>query len=172
MPPVVTGYLLLQWFGTQSPLGDWLAALGLVVPFSLTGAVLAALVVGLPFYIMGARTAFEAVDSKIEELSASMGYPPWQTFWKVTFPLALPGICGGAILAFARSLGEFGATVVVAGNTEGQTRTIALAIYTLLESPTGEAVIQQLVLISLAFAFLALLVYEFFVRWQRQRLEG
>lgn len=172
LPPVVTGFILLRTFGVNAPLGELLAAFGLKIPFSLTGAVLAALVVGLPFYILGARTAFEAVDPRLEELAQSLGHSPCRTFVKVTLPLALPGIAGGAVLAFARGLGEFGATAVVAGNMEGKTRTIALAIYSLLESPHGEALIRQLVWLSLAIAFATLLAYEGLIRWQRRRLEG
>ena len=170
LPPVVTGFLLLRVFGANSLLGQGLAALGLAVPFSLAGAVLAALVVGLPFFIMGARSAFEAVDRRLEELSLVAGHDRRATFLQVTLPLAAPGIGAGAVLAFARSLGEFGATAVLAGNMEGETRTIALAVYTLLEFPEGEAHIYSLVWISLGLSFAALLGYEALNRWQRQRL--
>jgi molybdate transport system permease protein len=171
LPPVVTGFLLLRLFSPQSLPGRILAGWGLEIPFSFAGAVLAALVVGLPFYIMGTRAAFEAVDKRLEDLAMSLGFTPARIFFKVTLPLALPGIAGGAVLAFARALGEFGATVVIAGNMEGSTRTIALAIYALLESPRGEPMIMKLVLISIGIAFVTLIAFEALVRWQRRRLE-
>lgn len=172
LPPVVTGFLLLRVFSLQAPFGQFLATFGIEIPFQFAGAVIAALTVGLPFYIMGTRAAFEAVDPKLEDLAKSLGYPPVKTFLKVTLPLALPGIAGGAVLAFARALGEFGATVVIAGNMEGSTRTIALAIYSLLESPRGEPFIVELVLISLSIAFVTLISFEALIRWQRRRLEA
>ena len=133
--------------------------------------VLAAFTVGLPLYVWSARAAFEAVDPRLEEVSATLGTPPWRTFARVTLPLALPGIAGGAVLAFARALGEFGATAVVAGNMEGETRTIALAVYTLLDTPGGEGATLPLVLASLGIAAASLLGYELLSRWQRRRLE-
>ena len=133
VPPVVTGFLLLSLLGSGSPVGRWLAATGLPVPFTLLGAAIAAMVVGFPLYVLSVRNAFEAVDPHYEELSWTLGVPPRRTFLRVSLPLALPGIAAGALLAFARALGEFGATVVLAGNVEGSTRTIALAVYTLLE---------------------------------------
>jgi molybdate transport system permease protein len=171
LPPVVTGFLILRAFGINSPLGAWLRPMGIEVPFTLTGAVVAAFVVGLPFYITGARAAFEAVDPRLEDLSQTLGLPPWRTFWRVTLPLALPGIASGAVLAFARGIGEFGATTIVAGNMEGRTRTIALAIYTLLDAPDGEERVATLVWISLGLALSTLIAYELLTRWQRRRLE-
>ena len=116
VPPVVTGFLLLSVFGANAPVGRFLTDIGLPVPFTLAGAALAALVVGFPLYVISVRNAFEAVDPRYEELSATLGVPPLRTFARTTLPLALPGIAAGAMLAFARSLGEFGATVVLAGN--------------------------------------------------------
>jgi molybdate transport system permease protein len=170
VPPVVTGFLLLRLFGSQSPVGGALDALGLPIPFSLIGAALAALVVGFPLYVLSVRGAFEAVDAQFEEISWTLGVPPRRTFFRVALPLAIPGIAAGAVLAFARALGEFGATVVLAGNIEGSTRTIALAVYTLLESPAGLRSTWLLVGASVALSLLALLGYESLSRRQRRTL--
>ncbi len=172
LPPVVTGFLLLSLLGTQSPLGAWLDALGLPIPFTLLGATLAALTVGLPLYVVSVRNAFQAVDPAFEEVSWTLGCRPWPTFLRVTLPLAVPGIAAGAVLAFARALGEFGATVVLAGNVEGATRTIPLAVYTLLESPQGREAIWVLVGASVILSLLALLGYEALSRRQRRHMEA
>lgn len=171
LPPVVTGFLLLTLLGANGPLGGWLAAVGITVPFTLLGATLAAFAVGLPLYVLSVRGAFEAVDHQYEEVSWTLGVPPRRTFLRVSLPLALPGIAAGAVLAFARALGEFGATVVLAGNVEGETRTIALAVYTLLESPEGRAATWTLVGASIVLSLAALLGYEALSRRQRRRLE-
>jgi len=171
IPPVVTGFLLLSLLGTQSALGRLLIQLGLPVPFTLLGAAVAALVVGLPLYVISIRGAFEAVDPLYEELSWTLGVPPRRTFLRISLPLALPGIVAGAVLAFARALGEFGATVVLAGNMEGTTRTIALAVYTLLESPSGREATWVLVGASVGLSLLALIGFERLSRRQRRRLE-
>ena len=172
IPPVVTGFLLLSFLGTQSPVGGALAALGLPIPFTVLGATVAAFVVGMPLYVLSIRGAFEAIDPLYEELSWTLGVPPRQTFLRISLPLALPGIAAGAILAFARSLGEFGATIVLAGNVEGSTRTIALAVYTLLEAPAGREDIWLLVGASVALSLLALLGFETLSRRQKRRLES
>lgn len=171
LPPVVTGFLLLSVLGANTPLGGLLASLGLPVPFTLLGAAIAALVVGMPLYVISIRGAFEAIDPKYEELSSTLGATPRRTFFRVSLPLALPGIAAGAVLAFARSLGEFGATVVLAGNVEGSTRTIALAVYTLLESPRGQEQVWVLVAASVVVSLLALLGFEVLSRRQKRRLE-
>ena len=171
LPPVVTGFLLLSLLGSQGPLGGVLERVGLPIPFTLLGATLAALTVGLPLYVVSVRNAFQAVDPSFEEISWTLGRRPWPTFVRVTFPLAVPGIAAGAVLAFARALGEFGATVVLAGNVEGDTRTIALAVYTLLESPQGRGAIWVLVGASVLLSLLALLGYEVLSRRQRRQME-
>ncbi len=171
MPPVVTGFLLLSLLGRESLLGRGLSTLGLHIPFTFLGAAVAALVVGLPLYVIAVRGAFEAVDPHYEEVSWTLGSPPARTFRRVSLPLALPGIAAGAVLAFARALGEFGATVVLAGNVEGRTRTIALAVYTLLEAPAGRSTTWILVGASVALSVLALVGYEALARRQRRRLE-
>jgi molybdate transport system permease protein len=172
LPPVVTGFILLSLLGTQAPLGAWLERLGLPIPFTLLGATVAALTVGLPLYVVSVRNAFQAVDPSYEEVAWTLGRRPWPTFARITFPLALPGIAAGAVLAFARALGEFGATVVLAGNIEGSTRTIALAVYTLLESPQGREVIWSLVGASVFLSLLALLGFEALSRHQRKQVGG
>jgi molybdate transport system permease protein len=170
LPPVVTGWLLLALLGRRSLVGGALDALGLGVPFTPAAAVIAAVIVGLPLYVMSARAAFEAVDPRYEEISASLGDPPWVTFRRVTLPLAAPGLAGGAVLAFARALGELGATIVLAGNTEG-TRTLSLAVYALLDAPDGEARTVPLVLASVGLSLLSLLGYEALLAAQRRRLD-
>lgn len=170
-PPVVTGLVLLRVFGRTTTLGGWLTALGLPVTFSLFGAILAALVVGFPLYVVTIRTAFEAVDPRYEEVSLTLGVRPWATWRRITLPLAFPGIAAGIVLAFARALGEFGATAILAGNMEGRTRTIALAVYALLDMPDGEPQIRTLLAASLALSFAALAGFELLNRWQRRRLD-
>lgn len=171
LPPVVTGLLLLDVFGRSGPVGGVLAPLGVQVTFSALGAVIAAAVVGFPLYVVAVRQAFEAIDPRYAEVAATLGDPPWTAFRRVSLPLALPGIAAGAVLAFARALGEFGATVVVAGNIEGRTRTIALAVYALLDAPGHPAALDALVAASLGLAFASLAAYEGLSRWQRHRLE-
>jgi molybdate transport system permease protein len=171
LPPVVTGFLLLTLFGTRGIFGPPLAAVGISVPFTLIAPVVAALVVGLPLYVLSARGAFEAVDRRLEEVSWTLGVRPRPTFFRIVLPLAAPGIAAGAVLAFARALGEFGATVVLAGNVEGRTRTIPLAVYSLLESPGGSRAAWLLVGASALLSFIALAGFEILSRRQRRRLE-
>jgi molybdate transport system permease protein len=127
--------------------------------------------VGFPLYVLSIRNAFQTVDPSYEAVAWTLGRKPWPTFLRVTFPLALPGIAAGAVLSFARALGEFGATVVLAGNVEGRTRTIALAVYTLLESPRGREVIWLLVGASVVLSLLALLGFEALSRHQQRQME-
>jgi molybdate transport system permease protein len=171
LPPVVTGFLLLSLLGTRGAFGPLLSALGITVPFTLLAPVIAAVVVGLPFYVLAARGAFEAVDGRLEEVSWTLGVRPRPTFFRVVLPRAIPGIAAGAVLAFARALGEFGATVVLAGNVEGRTRTIPLAVYSLLESPSGSRGAWLLAGISVLVSLLALVGFEVLSRWQKKRLE-
>ncbi len=171
LPPVVTGFLLLDLMGPNATLGSFLAGIGVRVAFAPLGAVVAAATVSMPLYVLSMRTAFEAVDARYEGVSYSLGIDRPTTFRRITLPLALPGFAAGAVLTFARALGEFGATVVLAGNMEGETRTIALAIYTLLESPGGMEAARLLTWLSVALSLAALVGYEAFTRWQRGRLE-
>ena len=121
---------------------------------------------------MAIRGAFEMADRRFEEVSWTLGVSRTWTFWRISLPLALPGIVAGAVLTFARALGEFGATIVLAGNLEGETRTIALAVYSLLESPSGQGATWTLVSASVAISLIALLGFESLSRWQRKRLES
>ena len=171
LPPVVTGLILLRLLGRSAPLGAALEALGAPVSFSLLGAVVAALVVGFPLYVSTIRAALEAVDPRYEEVARTLGLTPLRTFWTITLPLAAPGLAAGAVLAFARGLGEFGATAVIAGNMEGRTRTIALAIYTLLDGPGDDPRLAQLAAFSVGTSLLAIAGHELLNRALRRRLE-
>jgi molybdate transport system permease protein len=165
LPPVVTGYLLLVSFGRQGWLGglleDWL---GLRVVFTWKGAALASGIMAFPLMVRPIRLAFSSIDPRLEAASRTLGASSLETFWRVTLPLALPGIVAGCILAFARSLGEFGATIMIAGNIPGETRTIPLHIYSLLESPGGLDQSQTLVIVSIVIAAAALLAGELLER--------
>lgn len=171
LPPVVTGLLLLEFLGRESLLGSLFNSLGWPLTFSLTGATIASFVVGLPLYIMMARSAFEAVDRRYEEVGLTLGLSKAQTFFKITLPLAFPGILAGAVIALARAMGEFGATSIIAGNIEGETRTISLALYSLLESPNGMESGRTLVILSLLMSLCSLMAYEWLMRIHRKRLE-
>lgn len=165
VPPVVTGYLLLLVFGRQGWMGSVLQRwLGISIAFTPWAAVLASAVVGFPLLVRSTRLAFQAIDPKLEIAARSLGAGPWDAFFSVSVPLALQGIIAGAVLAFARGLGEFGATIMIAGNIEGKTRTIALAIYTLSERPGGMEQAQRLVLFSIAIAATSLCISEYLER--------
>lgn len=169
LPPVVTGLLLLRLLGRRGPLGPLLESIGVSVPFTTLGAIVAALVVGLPLYVIAARTAFEGVDPRLEEVAATLGASPMRVFARITVPLAWPGLLAGAVLAFARALGEFGATAVLAGDVPGQSRTIALAVYALLQSPRGEPDALRLSLLSVGLSVLALVTHERLIARHRRR---
>lgn len=161
LPPVVVGYGLLSLFGRQGWLGEWLARhFAVQLPFSTAGAVLAAAVMALPLMVRSIRLGLEAVDRGLEIAARTLGASPLDAFVTVTLPLMLPGIVAGAVLAFAASLGEFGATMTFAANIPDETRTLTLAIYTALQTPGGEAVARTLVLISMALAVGALMIAE------------
>jgi molybdate transport system permease protein len=170
LPPVVTGFLLLSAFGARSPFASFLDIAGVRIPFSFLGVALASTVVSLPLYVMSIRTAFEATDRRLEEVAASLGAPPRQVFWSVSVPLAAPGIAAGAVLTFARSLGEFGATIVLAGNIPGVTQTIPSAIYEALNAPGGETRVWALSLSSLFLAASSLVAFEALRRAQTRRV--
>jgi molybdate transport system permease protein len=153
MPPVVTGYLLLLTFGRNGWIGR---RLNLQLTFTWQGAALAAAVMALPLMARAVRLAIELVDRRYEEAASVLGYSPWRVWMQVTLPLARPGIVAGLLLAFARSLGEFGATMTFAGNIEGVTQTLPLAIYSALQMPGGEAAAMRLVVFSLVLSFTAL----------------
>lgn len=173
LPPVVTGYLLLLLFGRNGPVGSFLAeTFGIVFAFNWTGAALAAGVMAFPLLVRPIRLGFEAVDPKLEEAAASLGAHRLVTFVVVTLPMTLPGILGGAILGFAKAMGEFGATITFVSNIPGQTRTLSLALYTATQSPSGDLAAFRLTLISAAVAFGALIASEIWARRLRHRLGG
>ncbi|MGF1553845.1 MAG: molybdate ABC transporter permease subunit [Paracoccaceae bacterium] len=156
LPPVVTGYLLLLAFGAQGPLGRLLAEVGIVLAFRWTGAALAGAVMGFPLMVRAIRLSLEAVDPKLEEAAATLGAGRVAAFLLVTLPLMLPGILAGAILAFAKALGEFGATITFVSNIAGETRTLPSAIYTALQTPGGEREAIALTLAAIAVSLAAL----------------
>ena len=168
-PPLVTGFILLKFLGRNSSVGQFLNSIGINIPFTLLGAVIASAVVGFPLLVMFIRSTFASLDPNLESYSLSAGHTPRDTFFKVVLPLSYPGIIAGSIVCFARSLGEFGATIILAGNREGETRTISMAIYSLLDSPAGEEQANSLLLASLFISFLSLLAYEYFTKrfWRK-----
>lgn len=169
LPPVVTGYLLLVAFAPQGPLGSLLArGLGLKIVFSWYGAMLASAVVSFPLMVRAVRLAFLSIDPRLEMAARGLGAGRWRTFFSVSLPLARRGLAAAWMLGFARSLGEFGATIMIAGNIEGQTRTIPLAIYSLTSRPDGAAAAWRLVGLSILLACVALALGEFLER-QRSR---
>ena len=173
MPPVVTGYLLLLTFGRRGFVGQYLDQwFGIVLAFRWTGAVLAAAVMAFPLMVRAIRLAIEAVDPKLEEAASTLGASrPW-LFATVTLPLILPGITAGAILAFAKALGEFGATITFVSNIPGQTQTLPSAIYAFLQVPGGDAQAFRLVLVSVFVATTALLMSEWVSRAVARRISG
>lgn len=165
MPPVTTGYLLLLLLGSQSALGRWLESqFDIRIAFSFPAAVIAAMVVSFPLIVRSVRTAMELVDTGLEEASRILGAGRIRTFLQVTIPLSLPGIVSGTILAFARSLGEFGATITFAGNIAGETRTLPLAIYSYMQIPGGEHATMRLVVVSVVISFIAMALSEWYIR--------
>ena len=162
MPPVTTGYLLLILLGTQGFIGNWLfRTLHLRLAFNQTAAVIAGVVVSFPLVTRSIRTAVEMIDPRMEDTSLTLGVSPFMTFFRITFPLALPGITSGFVLGFARCLGEFGATITFAGNIEGETRTIAMAIYSLMQVPGKEGATMRLVLFSVIISLIAMVIAEY-----------
>ncbi len=172
LPPVVTGYLLLLSFGTQGPIGGPLSQIGIVFAFRWTGAALAAGIMAFPLMVRAIRLSIEAVDPKLEQASATLGASPLWVFLTVTLPMTLPGIVAGAILAFAKAMGEFGATITFVSNIPGQTRTIPSAIYAFLQVPGGEVSALKLVVVSVVVAMGALLLSELIGRRVAARVGG
>jgi molybdate transport system permease protein len=171
LPPVVTGYLLLKLFSPRGAVGQALREIGMPVAFHWLGAVAAAAVVGFPILVMYTSLAMKEIDPRLEVMSRSLGRSPWQTFWRVTLPLSWPGILAGAVLSFARGLGEFGATIVLAGRIPGETETIPLEIHALLEAPGGEGRAIGLVLASVAMCLVCVLGFRAIDAWYRRHLE-
>ncbi len=168
LTPVVVGYLLLLLVGRQGALGGALEAMGIEIAFTTSGAVLAAAVMALPLIVRSVRTAIEMVDPGLEEAAAVLGAGPWRRFRTVTLPLALPGVIAGLVLGFARSVGEFGATITLAGSLAGETRTLPLAIFGELQKPGGDSAAVRLTLLSVALSLAALVASEWFLRRLRE----
>ena len=168
LPPVVMGYALLVLLGTRGPLGAWLHdTLGITLAFRWTGAALACAVMGFPLMVRAIRLSIENVDRRLEQAAATLGAAPWRVFLTVTLPLAWPGLVAGAALAFAKALGEFGATITFVSAIPGETQTLSSAIYGLLQVPGAEAGIWRLAAVSLLISLGALLLSEWLVRRQR-----
>lgn len=158
LPPVVTGYLLLLLLGRQGMVGKWLyQTFDITLAFSWRGAVLATALMSFPLMVRSIRLSISSIDVKLEQAARSLGASAINTFFTITLPLAIPGIISGSILAFARSLGEFGATITFVGNIEDETRTLPLAIYTYIQVPDGNEPAQRLLIISILLALGALL---------------
>ena len=173
LPPVVTGYLLLLTFGRKGYVGQFLDEwFGIVLAFRWTGAVLAAAVMAFPLMVRALRLAIEAVDPKLEEAASTLGAPRLWVFATVTLPLILPGIVAGAILAFAKAMGEFGATITFVSNIPGQTQTLPSAIYAFLQVPGGDGQAFRLVLVAIVVAMAALLLAEWVSRAIAKRIAG
>ena len=158
--PVVTGFLLLILFGRKGVFGAFLANIGIVLSFRWTGAAVACAVMGFPLMVRAMRLSFEAIDRRLEQAAGTLGANRMWTFFLVSLPLALPGIIAGAILGFARALGEFGATITFVANIPGETQTIASAIYSYTQVPGGDANAMRLTVVSIAISFAALVASE------------
>ncbi|HTQ38210.1 MAG TPA: molybdate ABC transporter permease subunit [Pirellulales bacterium] len=173
LPPVVTGYLLLVTFGRQGYIGSFLErAFDVRYVFDWKGAALASAVVAFPLFVRPIRLAFSAIDDRLVQAARTLGARPLDAFWSILLPLARPGILSGSLLAFARSMGEFGATIMIAGNIPGETRTMSLLIYTQLDTPGGMEQSVRLVVASIVIAAVALAAGELLERYGRRRLQG
>jgi molybdate transport system permease protein len=173
MPPVVTGYLLLLTFGRRGPVGSALYdVFGVTLAFQWTGAALAAAIMAFPLMVRAIRLAIEAVDPRLEEAAATLGASRVQVFLTVTLPLILPGIIAGVVLAFAKAMGEFGATITFVSNIPGETRTVPSAIYAFLQVPGGEGSALRLVAVAVFIAVAALVLSEWLSRRVAQRIAG
>ena len=173
LPPVVTGYLLLIAFGRTGPAGRFLEqTFGLVLAFRWTGAVLAAIVMGFPLMVRAIRLAIEAVDPRIEDAARTLGAPGYAVFATITLPLILPGVLAGAVMGFAKAIGEFGATITFVANIPGETQTLPSAIYTLLQVPGGENAAIALILWASVLALGAVVLSEWLARRVARRIAG
>lgn len=173
VPPVVVGYGLLVLFGRRGAAGAWLYDhFGITLIFTWKGAALASAVMGFPLLVRATRLSIEAVDRKLEAAARTLGAGPLDVFASVTMPLALPGLLAGIVLAFARGLGEFGATIIFVGNIPGETRTIPIAIFTLTQDPEGDLAALRLSIISVILALIALIASDFLARRIDRRIRG
>lgn len=171
LPPVVIGYLLLVSLGRQGWLGRWLHELfGISLPFTWQGAAVASGVMAFPLLVRAVRLSLEAIDPKLEAAASTLGAGRLRIFLTITLPLSVPGLLTGALLAFARALSEFGATITFASNIPGETRTLPLALYTLIQSPGREAAAARLCILSIIIAMLSLMISEWLARQARNRL--
>jgi len=164
LPPVVTGYVLLILFGRRGTIGEFLAQFDIVFAFRWTGAALACAVMGFPLMVRAIRLSIEAVDIRLESAAGTLGASPIWVFATITLPLCLPGVIAGAILCFAKSMGEFGATITFVSNIPGETQTLPSLIYTLTQVPGGDAGALRLTLVSVAISMAALLASELLAR--------
>lgn len=173
LPPVVVGYFLLLALGRRGPLGAILEEyLGVVVAFRWTGAAIAAALMGFPLMVRAMRLSIEAIDSGLEAAARTLGAARWRVFMTITLPLALPGVATGALLSFARGLGEFGATITFVSNIPGETRTLPLAIYAQTQVPGGDAAALRLSVIAIVLSLLALLFSEWLVQRAQRHARG
>lgn len=170
LPPVVTGYALLVLFGRNGPVGRLLEPVGIVFAFDWTGAALAAAIMGFPLLVRAVRLSFDMVDPRIERAAETLGATPLVRFLTITLPLALPGVAAGAVLAFAKALGEFGATITFVASIPGETRTLPLAIYSLTQVPGGDAAAWRLIVISVGVSVGALILSEWGARAVARRV--
>jgi molybdate transport system permease protein len=173
LPPVVIGYLLLILFGRNGLIGAWLYdTFAITLAFNWKGAALAAATMAFPLLVRALRLSLESIEPGLETAARTLGAGPWRVFFTITLPLIIPGIITGLILAFARSLGEFGATITFVSNIKGQTQTLPLALYTLTQVPDGETGALRLCIISIIIAMVAISASEFFSRRFTRRLRG
>lgn len=173
LPPVVTGYTLLVLFGRRGTFGAFLEqTFGIVLSFRWTGAALAAAVMGFPLMVRAIRLSMDAIDRRNEQAAATLGASPAWVFLTVTLPLTLPGIVAGAMLAFAKAMGEFGATITFVSNIPGETQTIPGAIYAYTQTPGGEDGALRLSIVAVAISFAALIASEIMIRRSGQRRAG
>ncbi|WP_298398603.1 molybdate ABC transporter permease subunit [Sphingobium sp.] len=165
VPPVVTGWLLLILFGANGPIGRWMLDwFGITLLFRWTGAALAAAIMAMPLMVRAMRLSIEAIDRRLEDAARTLGASHWRLFWTISLPLALPGILAGTMLGFARSIGEFGATITFVSDIPGETRTLPIAIYAALQVPGGEAMVSRFAIISVLLSLGALLLSELMAR--------
>jgi molybdate transport system permease protein len=173
LPPVVTGYALLLLLGRNGAIGAWLYdVFGITLAFRWTGAAVAAAVMSFPLMVRSMRLSLEAIDRRLARAARTLGAGPVRVFFTITLPLAMPGIVAGAVLAFGRSLGEFGATITFVSNIPGETRTLSLAIYTYLQVPGSDAPAIRLALLSVALSLIALVGSDFLARRATRAVHG
>lgn len=170
VPPVVTGYLLIIFLGRHTVLGGFFERLGFEFAFNWKGAVIASIVMSFPLLVRPIRLSIEAIDRGLEDAARTLGADRFRVFFTITLPLALPGIISGAVLAFARSLGEFGATITFVSNIPGETQTLPLALYAYTQTPGGESTAARLCAVSILIAVAALVLSEILARRTKKRL--